>query len=104
MCARSKFDIEESWDCYYLDKHYVPDNYSAESCDILIGQYRDKDLYHFVILDNDLKSVIWDSLGSSKAVSDGELESLRVFKVVDRFLVSDIRKRLSLYREQFKSA
>ncbi|QBK64092.1 hypothetical protein EZU68_06900, partial (plasmid) [Borrelia miyamotoi] len=57
-----------------------------------------------VIVDNDLKSVIWDSLGSSKAVSDGELESLRVFKIVDRSLVSDIRDRLALYREQFNSS
>ncbi|AHH06049.1 DUF261 family protein (plasmid) [Borrelia miyamotoi] len=93
-------------DLHYLSVHYSPDDYKPESCDILIGKYRDigSGLYHFVIVDNDLKSVIWDSLGSSKAVSDGELESLRVFKIVDRSLVSDIRDRLALYREQFNSS
>ncbi|WP_025407195.1 DUF261 family protein [Borrelia hermsii] len=93
-------------DIHYLNVHYSPTDYESDICDILVGKYKDSesDLYHFVILDNDLRSVIWDSLGSSKAVSNGVLESLRVFRLVDSSLVFDVRQRLALYREQFKSA
>ncbi|ETZ17666.1 hypothetical protein BDCR2A_01410 [Borrelia duttonii CR2A] len=93
-------------DIHYLNVHYSPTEYEPDSCDILIGKYRDSksDLYHFVIVDNDLNSIIWDSLGSSKAVNDGVLESLRVFKIIDSSIVSDVRQRLALYREQFNIA
>ncbi|WP_316273695.1 DUF261 family protein [Borreliella garinii] len=33
--------------------------------------------YHFIILNSDLKTVIWDSLGNSKTVSNGHLESFK---------------------------
>ncbi|WP_330730609.1 DUF261 family protein [Borrelia turicatae] len=92
-----------SEDIHYLNVHYSPTHYEPDNCDILVGKYKENDLYHFVILDNDLSSVIWDSLGSSKAVSNGVLESLRVFKLIDSSLSFDIRKRLALYSEQFRS-
>ncbi|WP_434757507.1 DUF261 family protein (plasmid) [Borrelia puertoricensis] len=92
-----------SEDIHYLNVHYSPIHYEPDNCDILVGKYKENDLYHFVILDNDLSSVIWDSLGSSKAVSNGVLESLRVFKLVDASLSFDIRQRLALYSEQFRN-
>ncbi|UPA14103.1 DUF261 family protein [Borrelia turicatae] len=92
-------------DIHYLNVHCSPTHYNPGNCDILVGKYRESEsgLYHFVILDNDLSSVIWDSLGSSKAVSNGVLESLRVFKLIDSSLSFDIRKRLTLYSEQFRN-
>ncbi|WP_084538399.1 DUF261 family protein [Borrelia persica] len=93
-------------DIHYINVHCEPANYEPDSRDILVGKYKDSesDFYHFVIVDNDLRSVIWDSLGNSRAVNNGVLKSLRVFKIIDSSLVSDIRKRLSLYHEQFASA
>ncbi|AHH11738.1 DUF261 family protein (plasmid) [Borrelia coriaceae] len=92
-------------DIHYLDVHYSPADYKPNDCDILVGKYKDSnnDLYHFVIIDNDLNSIIWDSLGSAKAVRNGKLESLRVFKIVDPSLVRGMRQRLSLYGDQFKN-
>ncbi|WP_233709455.1 DUF261 family protein [Borreliella bavariensis] len=68
-------------DIYFDEKHY-PRSYVPEKSDILIGKFKDSNssYYHFVPLDND-RCVIGDSLGNSKTVSNGSLESPRVFKI-----------------------
>ncbi|WP_418909367.1 DUF261 family protein (plasmid) [Borreliella sinica] len=57
-------------DIYFDEKHY-PISYVPSESDILIAKYKDTNssLYHFVIVANDQKTVIWDSLGNSKTVS-----------------------------------
>ncbi|WKC58519.1 DUF261 family protein [Borrelia sp. P9F1] len=85
----------------YQDKHYSAD-YAAEDADILIGQYKDESssLYHFAVLGS-VGEVVWDSLGNSSAVRSGSLSSLRVFKLLDRKLISAVKQRLLDYKQQF---
>nr|WP_234926610.1 DUF261 family protein [Borreliella garinii] len=90
-------------DIYFDEKHY-PSSYVPEKSDILIGKFKDTNssYYHFVLLDND-RSVIWDSLGNSKTVSNGSLDSLRVFKIQNKAIVDRIKARLEFYNEKFRN-
>ncbi|WLN24705.1 MULTISPECIES: DUF261 family protein [Borreliella] len=63
--------------------------------DILIAKYKDESssFYHFVIVANNRKTVIWDSLGNSKAVSNGYIDSLRVFKIQNKAIVQRVKEQ-----------
>lgn len=65
-----KYRVVKTTDAYQFDS----------SADIIIGYfYNPKTKYHhFVQLDSN-KNVIWDSLGNSKTVRDGYVESYRLF-------------------------
>ncbi|WP_210360959.1 DUF261 family protein [Borreliella garinii] len=90
-------------DIYFDEKHY-PISYIPKESDILIAKYKSlqSDMYHFVIIDNDLNSIIWDSLGNSKTVSNGKLESLRVFKIIDQTIVKRVKERFKFYNQKLR--
>lgn len=69
-------------DIYFYEKHYQS-SYKPLKLDILIEKYKDENssFYHFVIVANNRKYVIWDSLGNFKAVSSGYIDLLKVFKI-----------------------
>ncbi|PRR08282.1 DUF261 family protein [Borreliella burgdorferi] len=91
-------------DIYFDEKHY-PSSYVPLESDILIAKYKDESssFYHFVIVANDRKTVIWDSLGNSKAVSNGYIDSLRVFKIQNKAIVQRVKNRLELYNAKFRN-
>ncbi|WP_029347110.1 MULTISPECIES: DUF261 family protein [Borreliella] len=90
-------------DIYFDEKHF-PASYVPKESDILIAKYKslESNMYHFVIIDNDLTSVIWDSLGNSKTVSNGNLESLRVFKILDQSIIKGVKERFKFYNQKLK--
>ncbi|WP_434792937.1 DUF261 family protein (plasmid) [Borreliella burgdorferi] len=93
-------------DIYFDEKHH-PNSYVPEESDILIGKYKDENsgFYHFVIVKNNLSSIIWDSLGNSKAVSStsGHLNSLRVFKIQNKAIIRPVKDRLEFYSTEFRN-
>ncbi len=91
-------------DIYFEEKHY-PISFVPSESDILIGKYKDtsSSFYHFVILNSDLKTVIWDSLGNSKTVANGHLESLRVFKIQNKAILERVKDRLEFYSTKFRN-
>ncbi|ACK75336.1 DUF261 family protein [Borreliella burgdorferi] len=91
-------------DIFFEEKHH-PTSYIPSESDILIGKYKDtsSNFYHFVILNSDLKTVIWDSLGNSKTVSNGHLESLRAFKIQNKAILERVKDRLEFYSAKFRN-
>lgn len=91
-------------DIFFDEKHY-PSSYEPLESDILIAKYKDENssFYHFVIVANDKKTVIWDSLGNSKAVSSGYIDSLRVFKIQNKEIVKRVKNRLEFYSAKFRN-